>query len=704
ELTGQVQLQLFNAATMQPVDGWFKNVFPNQYFTAEAGQSTAVKFPVEVPYLYNDALVYRVVAKAGDISDGEEMALPVLTNRMLVTESFPLNLRNADIKTFNWTRFTELSATNQNTGGPDHHSLTVEYTTNPAWYAVQALPYIMEYPYDCSEQIWNRFYANALAGKIANSSPRIKEVFESWKNKTPDALLSNLEKNPELKSALLEETPWVLQAKTEAEQKKNIGLLFDLVRMENETSAALNKLKDLQSPNGGFVWFKGGQDDRYMTQYILSGMGHLKQLNAWPEKQNSVLQNMIDRALPYLDARLADEYDQIMKQKPAPAANYLSSFALQYLYMRSFFTDRPIASRSQKAVEYFKDQARKHWLKTSKYQQGMIALAFHRNGDAQLPKTILASLTENSISHPEFGMYWKEFNNPGRYWWEAPIESHALLMEAYHEIENNVQRVDDLRTWLLKQKQTTNWKTTKATAEACYALLLRGTEWLSEERVVTIEMGNYTLTNAGNEKTEAGTGYFKANIPKEKITPAMGNIKVKVNDAGKEKKTTSGLTSWGAVYWQYFEDLDRITPAETSVSIKKDLYVITNTDRGPVLQVLKEGETLKVGDRVKVKVEIRNDRQLEYVHLKDMRASCFEPADALSGYKYQGGLGYYESIKDASSNFFISYLPRGTWVFEYELRVSHSGDFSNGITTLQSMYAPEFSSHSQGIRVKVDQN
>ena len=274
ELTGQAELQLFDAATNESVGGWFNNMYPNQYFTVAAGQSEAVIFPIQVPYLFDKALVWRIVARAGDVSDGEEAAMPVLTNRMLVTETLPLNLRSVQTKNF---RFEKL-LTSGNSETLQHHSLTVEYTSNPAWYAVQALPYLMEYPYECAEQTWNRYYANALASKIANSSPRIKQIFESWKTKDTAALLSNLQKNQELKAVLLEETPWVLQAKTEEQQKKNIALLFDMVKMSSEMNSSYEKLKQMQSENGGFVWFKGGPDNRYITQYIVTGIGHLKKL------------------------------------------------------------------------------------------------------------------------------------------------------------------------------------------------------------------------------------------------------------------------------------------------------------------------------------------------------------------------------------------------------------------------------------------
>jgi uncharacterized protein YfaS (alpha-2-macroglobulin family) len=693
-MKGNAELQLIDPATMQPVASGFNNKVSVQNFSVAKGQSIAVSFPFNIPLDYNGALMYRIIAKAGNNSDGEEMALPVLTNRMLVTESFPINLRNTSSKQFTWNKLLQSagSKTLQN------QSLTVEYTSNPAWYAIQALPYLMEYPYDCSEQTWNRFYANALASKIANSMPKIKSVFEQLKNVDTAALLSNLQKNQELKAVLLEETPWVLQAKTEAEQKRNIGLLFDMVRMSNEAAKAIGKLQEMQSPNGGFVWFKGGPDDRYMTQYILTGIGHLKQLEAWPAAQNNTLNNIIQKALPYLDARLKEDYDNLVKNKADLKKENLSSITIQWLYMHSFF-NTPVSAAAKTAYDYFISQAKKYWTTQSKYEQGMIALALHRTGDASTPKAILKSLTENSITNEEFGMYWKEFNTGGFSWWQAPVESHALLLEAYSEIENNAARIDDLKTWLLKQKQTQNWRSTKATAEACYALLLQGSNWLNNEMKVSIQLGNQTLAPS---KTEGGTGYFKQVIDGKNISPSMGNIKVNISPTNPSTgQQVNQSTTWGSVYWQYFEDLDRITPAATPMSLKKQLFLQRNSDNGPIITPVNDKNVLKVGDKVKVRIELRTDRNLEYVHLKDMRAACFEPVNVLSTYKYQDGLGYYESTRDASTNFFISYLQRGTYVFEYDIVVTHTGNFSNGISSIQCMYAPEFSSHSEGIRVTV---
>lgn len=697
EITGTATLQLFDAATNEPVDGWFKNAVPQQYFTIAAGQSQSVNFPIEVPYQNAKPLVWRIVAKAttpssgeaAALSDGEENVLPVLTNRMLVTETLPLNMRGSGTKNFAFEKLI-------NSGKSETlstQSLTVEYTSNPAWYAVQALPYLMEYPYDCAEQTWNRYYANALASIIANSSPKIKAVFEKWKTLDTAALQSNLEKNQELKAVLLEETPWVLQAQNESQQKKNIALLFDLMRMNRELGSAYEKLRQMQSPNGGFVWFKGGPDDRFITQYIITGIGHLKNLNAVSGQQDANLNRLVQAAMPYLDRKIKEEYDNLIKYKTDLSKYTPSYYVVQYLYMRSFFKSLKVNADAAKAVSYFTERATKTWTAQNKYMQAMIALTTHRNNDAVTPKAILKSLKETAINNEELGMYYK--NNLRSWWWyDRPIETQALIVEAFEEAGKDKTTADDLRTWLLKNKQTNSWESTKATAEACYALLLRGSDWLSATPDVTINLGGLKIESQ-LEKTEAGTGYLKKTIPGDKVKPSMGNIGVTISN------TSSKAPSWGGVYWQYFEQLDKISYAATPLQLNKKLFIETNSDRGPVLNPIADGATIKTGDKIKVRVELRVDRDMEYVHMKDMRAAGFEPINVLSAYKWQGGLGYYETTKDASTNFFFSYLPKGTYVFEYSLFATVAGNFSNGITTIQCMYAPEFTSHSEGLRVTV---
>lgn len=691
ELTGTVTLQLLNASTLQSVDGWFMNYSPLQYFTIAAGQSQAVNFKLEIPINFNDAVIYRLVAKAAGFSDGEEMAVPVLTNRMLVTESLPIYMRGDGTKKISFDKLKNAPQHSTLT----HYHLTAEYTSNPAWYVVQALPYLMEFPYECAEQTFNRFYATAIAGTIVNASPRFKAVLEKWKTTDTAALMSNLQKNEELKSVLLQETPWVMEANNEAQQKKNIALLFDMAQLGATSEKTLGKLIDMQSPNGGFMWFKGGPDDRYITQYILTGIGHLKKINALNQQQQTTIRKITDKAITYLDARIKEDYNELIKRKIKLSNNHLSYTAIQYLYMRSFFPEYAISQSSITAFNYYRTQAIKYWQTHSLYMQGMIALALNRYNETKTPKAILASLKEKAIVKDEMGMYWKEMQG-GYYWYEAPVETMSLLIEAFSEVGKESKAVDDMRTWLLKNKQTNNWKTTKATAEACYAFLLNGSDFVSESPTVEIKMGDITLKST-EEKQEAGTGYFKRNIAQNNIDNSKGDIQLTVS--GSNNKQSS---SWGAVYWQYFEDLDKITVAETPLKLSKKLFVERNSDNGPVLIPVNENDVVQIGDKIKVRIELRVDRDMEYVHMKDMRASCMEPVNVISSYKWQGGLGYYESTKDASTNFFFSWLPRGTYVFEYPLFITNKGDFSNGITTIQCMYAPEFSAHSEGLRVRVE--
>ena len=712
EITGTVHLELLNAATMQPVDGWFQNMVANQYFTVEAGKSVPADFTVQIPYQYNSAIVYRFTASSTSgneaVSDGEEASIPVLKNSMLVIESVPLPMRGNTTKNFRFEKLLQSGASET----LQQFALTVEYTGNPVWYAVQSLPYLTDYPYECAEQTFNRFYANALASRIANISPRLKAVFDQWNTAgqsgkdSASALLSNLQKNQELKSVLLEETPWVLQAKTEEQQKKNIALLFDMNRMSTQLSSTLSKLQQSQLPNGGFPWFQGGRDDRYITQYIVTGIGHLKRLGAWPKQDTATLAAITGLAIQYLDKRIKEDYDEILKRKQVSSAVNLQYIQIQYLYMRSFFPEYGIPGESFGAVNFFRKQSQQSWLQQNKYMQGMIALSLYRTGDIKTAQDIIKSLQQNAIINEETGMYWKDVR-PGYYWYQAPVETQSLLIEAFSEIGKNDLVINDLTTWLLKQKQTQNWSTTKATADACYALLIHSypssesntaaPDWLSNNPVVEIKLGDKSVKST-DQKQQAGTGYFKKTFDAPFINASMGDISVKIQSQGQNKPTAS----WGAVYWQYFENLDKITSSATALQLNKKLFIESNSDRGPVLQPVGNGTILHAGTKIKVRIELRVDRDMEYVHMKDMRASCMEPVNVLSSYKWQGGLGYYESTRDASTNFFFSWLPKGTYVFEYPLFVTHTGDFSNGITTIQCMYAPEFTSHSEGVRVNVE--
>ncbi len=689
KMEGTAVLQLFNAVTNEPVNSLLGLGKAEVPFTAEGGQSARLAWRLKVPIGEVPAITHRVVAKAGKFSDGEESSLPVLSNRMLVTETMPLPVRGKETKEF---KFKKLStASNSNT--LQHHKVTLEFTSNPAWYAVQALPYLMEYPYDCIEQVFSRYYANSLATSVANSHPKIRKVFDQWRD--TDAMLSNLTKNQELKSAILEETPWVLAAQSEEQQKKNIGLLFDLVRMAEERDQAMAKIQERQQANGGFSWFPGGRDSWYITQYIVEGLGHLDALGVKDIKADDRVSTVTNKAVLYTDDRLVDHYNEIKRRVEEGhdkwENDHLSQIVIHYLYSRSFYDHIPQSDATVKVADYFMGQVNKYWTSKNQYLQGMLALAMHRNGDKTVPANIVKSLKERSLYNDEMGMYWKY--DRGFYWYQLPIETHAMMIEVFDEVAKDEKAVDDLKVWMLKNKQTNHWKTTKATSSAVYALLSRGDNWLLEDAPVQISMGGKQI-DVEKLKPEAGTGYIKTSWDGKKVSEDMADVKV---------TNPNNVVAWGAMYWQYFEQLDKITIfEETPLTIKKQLFLEENTDRGPKITPITDGTTLNPGDKLKVRIELRVDRSMEYVHMKDMRASGFEPINVLSTYKWQAGLGYYESTRDASTNFFFSRLPKGTHVFEYPLRVNHKGDFSNGITTVQCMYAPEFSSHSEGVRVNVE--
>ncbi|HOT87973.1 MAG TPA: hypothetical protein PL028_00320, partial [Bacteroidales bacterium] len=503
-------------------------------------------------------------------------------------------------------------------------------------------------------------------------------------------------KNQELKSLLLEETPWVMDAQNENERKQRISLLFDLNKMSYELHKALKQLEKMQLSNGGWPWFGGVKDDRYISQYIITGFGHLDNLQVKDIREDETSWFMVKKGVQYLDNKMREDYEDIKKysKKEEINKNHLSALNIQYLYARSYFiNDIAIDKKNKEAFDYFSTQAKTYWNQQNRYLQGMIALALHRLGEKKEPIAIIKSLKENALVSEEMGMYWKEMSS-GYYWYQSHIEKQALLIEAFDEVADDTASVEKMKTWLLKQKQTQNWKTSKATTEACYSLLLRGTNWLASDQLVEITLGKEKINPLKMEdlKIEAGTGYFKTSWSGENISSEMGNVKIKKSDAG---------VSWGALYWQYFENLDKITEAETPLKLEKKLFVTKTSDTGPLIQLITDTTNLKVGDKIKVRIELTVDRDMEYVHMKDMRASGFEPINVISQYKFQDGLGYYESTRDAATNFFFSYLPKGTYVFEYPLWVTHKGDFSNGITTIQCMYAPEFSSHSEGKRVNV---
>ena len=568
--TGSVRLTFNDARTMKPVDEALDNLQHDQQFTIAAKESKSFSWKLTVPDGLGP-LTYKAVGSTGRISDGEEGLLPVLSRRVLVTESMPLPIRDAGTKTFDFVKLRQSAGSKT----LKNESLTVQMVSNPSWYAVMALPYLMESPYECSEQVFNRLYANSLARHIANSDPKVRRIFDQWKG-TP-ALDSPLEKNQELKSVMIEETPWLRAADKESQARRNVGILFDDNRLNDETARLMKKLSDQQLGDGAWPWFPGGPANDYMTLYITTGFGRLRHLGVKLDTAPAV------KSLARLDGWIDHIYREILAHGHKDD-NHLDSTIALYLYGRSFFLeDKPIAPQYREAVDYVLGQAKKYWLQLDcRQSQGHLALALKRFGDKPTAIGIMKSLKERSVSNDEMGMFWRD-TELSFFWYRAPIETQALMIEAFDEVMNDEVSVEDCKIWLLKQKQTQDWKTTKGTADAVYALLLRGGNWLSSDALVDVKLGDVDIKP---EKVEAGTGFFEQKFLRAEITPQMSQITLTKTDAG---------VAWGSVHWQYLEDMSKITPHEgTPLKLTKTLFRRELTKSGPVLEPITG--PLAVGD------------------------------------------------------------------------------------------------------------
>ncbi len=652
KLNGNAYLELYNVETNKKIV-----TLNNRRFSLQKQASKELKWQVTIPENVSK-LRYKMIAKTEDFSDGEEGYLEVLKQKILVTETLPLYVKGNTKKEFQFKKLIE-----HNSSTLQHDKLTIEYSSNPVWFTFQSLPYLMEYPYDCAEQTFSKYYANALGTHILNSNPKIKAYLKTINT---DSVLNTNKKN---KTSTGEETPF------RKDINGKLAFLFDENKLKEQENNTLIKLKELQLSNGAFSWFStNGSPNTFITNHIVASYGHLKKLGVTSKNQYR-LEAITKKAIGYLDL----EFSKRIKAK-----NSIENVnIIHYLYARSFFLEtNTLDDKHEKTIFKYLEKLEKNWITQELYNQGLIALIFNRFNKTNSAKKVIKALDQSSITSETFGMYWKA-NTSSIYWYKSPIETQALLIEAFAEINNDKKRIDNMKLWLLNQKQTNNWKTTKATTEAVYALMLQGSDWITIKQNSKIKIGSDTIKNNP-------LGHHSIVYSEKEINPNKATIEI---------NNTSKSPGFGGVYWQYFENLDKITSAETPLKLKKKLFKKTNTS--DVITEITKGTKLEVGDLVRVRIELRSDRTMEFVHMKDMRAAGLEPINVLSEYKYQDGLGYYESTKDASTDFFFDKLPKGVYVFEYDLRVNNAGNMSNGITTIQSMYAPEFTSHSEGIRVSI---
>jgi hypothetical protein len=699
-LTGTVTFALADARTDASRDDLVEGS-REQTFDLAAGESKPVVFTVKVAD-GTEALRYLATGRAGKASDGEEAMIPVLPRRVLVTETLPVMIRGPGERKVSLERLVK-------SGGTDiqSQSLVVQAASNPAWYAVLALPTIMEQTDESTETLFSRLYANSLARHLATRDPRIAKVFEQWKGTDAltsplDARRSPLEQNTDLVKTLLAETPWVRDAVNETEARARIALLFDATRAENEVSATLQRLAALRNGDGGWPWFPGGQTCDSVTLGIIAGFGRLRAAGVPIDVQPAI------QALPWLDGRLVEERNRagrLWKDKPDDIV--LTSLGAYALYARSFFReDAPPQGEAADAIRWGLDVAKRTWSKLDgRMTQGHAAIALVRAGEKPTALSIIDSLKQRAVDadvKPSGGaqagaekdswqgMWWRD-PHPG--WWSwnyAPIATQTIMIEAFDEVAGDADSVEALKVWLLSQKRTSQWPGSRATADAVSALLGRGTDLLASQELVDVTIGGERVEPA---KVEAGTGFFEERLVRREITPQSGEVTIVKKDAG---------LAWGGIHWQYLDDISKVPAAgREELAIEKQLFVKRFTKAGPELVPAGNGTPVEPGDELVVRLVVTSDRDYEFLELADHRPSLTEPVDVLSGWRWGDGAGWYVAIRDASTQLFFERLPRGTHVFEYSLRAAHRGTASSGFATIRSRYAPEFSAHSASVSLEV---
>ena len=662
---GTVRMELFNPET--------EKVFysQKQKFDVKGGETGHVNFTFEVSDKYA-VMACRMVADGDTFSDGEQRYIPVLTDKQWVTETVPLNVNGEGAHTFSLENLF-----NKHSKTASEQRLTVEFTAHPAWYAVQALPVVAN-PQNEDALSWaTAYYAHSLAAFIVKENPRIKQVFDSWKAQggTKETFMSNLQKNQELKNILLAETPWLTEATNEAEQKQRIATLFDLNTMNSQLAVSVEKLGELQNADGAWSWYKGMQGSRYVTTQV---MEMLVRLNALTHQDaDSRMQPMIQKGFEYLGKQAAEEYKSMKEAEKKGAVGIRpSEQVLRYLYICALDGKAPV---DEKVNRYFIDKLSGEGKELTIYGKALGAIILQQAGKVAEARLFMQSLMEYSVVTDEMGRY---FDTPkARYsWFSYKIPTEVAAMEAIQRITKDTKAIDEMKRWLLKQKQTQTWETPIATADAVYALMATGaSDLLANTGGVEITLGKEVIRTPADD----AIGYIKKTVSGD----VMNIKKVSVDKEG------TGM-GWGAVYAQYLESMDQIGEQGNGLSVSRQLY------KGD--EALNESAPLKVGDRITVRLTVKADRDMDFVQIKDDRAACMEPLQAVSGFRWSNGLGYYQATKDASTQFFIDQMRKGTYVIEYQVYVNRTGEYQAGIATVQSAYAPEFGGHTGGYRVMVE--
>jgi len=648
----------------------------NARWIAEPGKSATVSFRLQVPQgigLYK----VQISARSGKFTDGEERYLPLLPSRMHLLESRFLVLKDKMKKTLTLPGL-KASATDPSIV---HESLVITVEGQLIYSLLKALPYLFHYPYECVEQTLNRFVCMALLHGTFAAYPALARMAKQFsKRQTPLETWDTMDPNRKL---VLEETPWLVQSRGEETNRLYLNTLDPrLVKMQTRRSLA--KLKKSQKSDGSFPWFPGGPPDFYMTLYVLAGLARAESVGVEVPRQLQF------RALDYCAQHYEDHLWNRGKYSQDKEVNLYLSLFLNYVlsdYDRPGF--RTYLKHFQRELMF--KTVLKHWQRLSPYGRAMLALTLQRDGQTGLARRVLNSLLDTARSTENEGTYWQP-ESKSWLWYNDTIEMHAFILRTMLEIKPEDARTAGIALWLLRNKKGNQWKSTRATAEAITALVAymnyAGSLNVSGKVVVNVP----PLTRTISWKPEVFSGKQRVMVPPEKIKPESGVITL--------DKSGKGYL-FASAFWQYSTEKLPAAGREDVLAVERKYYRIETKGRDQQLVLLGPSARIQIGDEVEVELTVQAKTPLEYVHLRDPRGAGFEPEEQFSGYRWDQLLGYYEEIRDSSTNFFFTWLPQGTFTFRYRLRAANDGVFRIGPSVIQSMYAPEFAAYSAGHQLEI---
>lgn len=669
-------IELKDALTGESLDNWIIRDNGTDSIQLMAGERKILSWTLKVPV--NFANPVEIIMKAGNdaYTDGESHIIPVLPSREYVIESLPLFVGPDSEEFYSFEALEKMTQSNS----LESLRLDLRYTADASQLILQALPSLYSPDDYKSTEIAEAIYAYLLGVELLKKYPYLEENIKSWQLNDPESPLFS---NPDLKDIDLELTPWLNDALGEQKNIQSLMLLSDPNRVTYLIRTYAQKLALLQKPDGGFPWCKSGPSNLYIGMYILELAVRLDKIGL--DYSDALSRSMISALLRYTDEKILKLY-----ASHNSADHILPELLVQYLYVRTYFED-PKSDDLDKLMKEWRSTLAKSWVKYDTYMQAMIAFIMLDSGALETVQNIKASLDERIIRDDNLGYYWNDL--AGYYWYEQNIEKQALLIDLYSSTASDSLLVDGMRQWLLTNKQLNAWPTGRATASAVFSFFSD-----SESRGLEGTL-SFNFQDSGEELT-----YLISNQSMPVIQETWKDTSVISLNKDFIISNNSSRAGWGSVNWHYFEDIDKIqATSPEAMSIHKTLWHISSTEQGITTGPVDEKTILKPGTTLRSRIEISSDRPMEFIVLEDLRGSGLEAVDIISSYKYQDGLSYYSTTGDQGSKFYIEYLPKGHFVFEYDVIVKHAGKYSTGLATLQSYYAPEFSSHSSGAMITVDE-